>query len=396
MKILVFCQHYLPEPFRLNDLCEEMVRRGHEVTVVTGEPNYPEGIIYKGYEGHQRAEEVMDGVRVLRCPIVPRKTGAFHRMLNYFSYPVSAKKRARHLLASDGQAFDVVFVNQLSPVLMAKPAIAYKKKYGAPILLYCLDLWPVSLVAGGVEQGSLIYRMFHRISGRIYRAADRILVTSRLFQPYMEKEFGVDARIIDYLPQYAEEIFEKIPCRPADGTTRLVFAGNVGTAQSVDTILQAAERLKDRPVRFEIVGGGTDLERLQKTASEKRLTNVAFLGRLPLEEMPKVFARADAMLVTLQKNAALNQTLPGKVQSYMAAGKPIIGAIDGETARIIQEARCGYCGPAEDGEALAQNIRRLMAEGNLQILGDNARAFYEANFERRVFMDRLEEELKKL
>lgn len=390
MKILVICQYYYPEPFRVNDICEEMVKRGHEVTVVTGEPNYPEGQIYKGYENHAHSDEVINGVKVHRCPIIPRKTGTLYRFLNYFSYPYQAKKYIKNLRASDGKPFDVVFVNQLSPVMMAEPAISYKKKYGTPVLMYCLDLWPESLVAGGIGRGSVIYKFFHKISRRIYRQMNRIFVTSRMFSGYLNREFGIDDGVIDYLPQYAEGMFEKLPCREPDGKTNFVFAGNIGAIQSVETIIKAAEELKNSPVNFHIVGGGTDLERLKGLADG--LENVVFYGRRPLEEMTEFYSMADAMLVTLKADPVLSLTLPGKVQSYMAAGKPIIGAIDGETKEIIEKAGCGYCGKAEDADELAGNIRRFINDGKTAELGSNARDFYEKYFERQKFMDELEEQ----
>lgn len=394
MKILVVCQYYYPEPFRVNDICEEMVRRGHEVTVVTGEPNYPEGYIYPGYENHAHSDEVINGVKVHRCPIIPRKTGTLYRLLNYFSYPHEAKKYIKTLTASDGKPFDVVFANQLSPVMMAEPAIAYKKKHGASVVMYCLDLWPESLVAGGVSRGSVIYKIFHGISKRIYCSVDRILITSRMFRSYLEEQFGVANDKIEYLPQYAEGLFEKLPFKKETGMADLVLAGNIGAAQSVETIVNAAEKLQDQRVRFHIVGSGTDLERLQELS--KKLSNITFYGRRPLEEMPEFYAKADAMLVTLQANPVLSLTLPGKVQSYMAVGKPIIGAIDGETAEVIREAGCGYCGSADDADELVKNIKLFMKNGEKEQLGLNARAFYDANFDRNKFMDTLEEELKKL
>lgn len=391
MKILVVCQYYYPEPFRVNDICEEMVRRGHEVMVVTGEPNYPEGIIYNGYENHKKSDEVIKGVRVHRCHIVPRKQDSIHRLLNYFSYPYSAKKYIKNLMASDGKPFDIVFVNQLSPVMMAEPAIVYKKIYKVPVVMYCLDLWPESLVAGGIKRESMIYKVFHKISERIYKSMDRILITSQMFSDYLVKEFGITDSIIDYLPQYAEGVFDKLPYRKQDGIINLVFAGNIGTIQSIDTILGAAMKLKDKDIYFHIVGGGTDLERLQEMG--KGLANVKFYGRHPVEDMPAIYSKADAMLVTLKADPVLNLTLPGKVQSYMAVGKPIIGAIDGEAAQVINKAQCGFCGKAEDVDMLVNNICRFIDNKNKEQLGLNARIYYEQNFEEQKFMDKLEQEL---
>ena len=394
MKILVICQYYYPEPFRINDICEEMVKRGHEVTVVTGEPNYPEGKIYKGYENHAHVNEKINGVKVHRCPIIPRKKGAVYRLLNYFSYPYEAVKYVRNLMASNGKPFDIVFVNQLSPVMMAGPAIVYKKKYGTPVVMYCLDLWPESLIAGGITRGSLIYKVFHRISKMIYRNVDRILITSKMFRGYLKEQFGIEDEKIEYLPQYAEGLFEQLPYKENNGIIDLVFAGNIGEIQSVETIIRAAGTLKYNNVHFHIVGGGSDEARLQNLA--KGLDNVKFYGRRPLEEMPEFYAKADAMLVTLRADLILSQTLPGKVQSYMAAGKPIIGAIDGETAEVVKDAKCGYCGKADDVNELVKNIELFMESKEKEKMGFNARMFYEKFFARDRFMDELEKEMKYL
>lgn len=392
MNILVICQYYYPEPFRINDICEELVKRGHEVVVVTGEPNYPEGQIYKGYEHHQHRDEVINGVSIHRCPIIPRKTGTLYRFLNYFSYPHLAKKYVKNLMASDKRPFDVIFVNQLSPVMMAEPAITYRKKYGIPTVMYCLDLWPVSLVAGGISKGSFIYKIFEKISSREYKSMDKILITSKMFNRYLKDEFGIKESRIRYLPQYAEGIFKKLPYKEPGETIDLVFAGNIGAVQNVDIIVEAARKISDKTVRFHIVGGGTDLDRLKKLAAG--LENVVFYGRRPLEEMPNFYAIADAMLVTLKDDPVLSLTLPGKVQSYMAVGKPIIGAIDGETASVIDQAQCGFCGKAGDVDQFINNIYNFINYDNRKSLGENARAFYESYFERTKFMDTLEKELK--
>ena len=291
-------------------------------------------------------------------------------------------------VASDGKNFDVVFCNQLSPVMMADAAIAYKKKYKVPAIMYCLDLWPESLIAGGITRESAIYKYYHHVSRRIYRQMDKILITSRMFSEYLENEFGIKKNIIEYLPQYAEGIFEQIPARKEDGTFNFMFAGNIGAVQSVETVVRAAEILKDKPIKFHIVGGGTDLERLQEIA--KDIDNIIFYGRRSLEEMPEFYAKADAMLVTLADDPVLSLTLPGKVQSYMAVGKPIIGAIDGETQVVIEDAQCGFCGKADDAIELAENIMKFFDCTEKETMGKNARRYYEKNFEEAIFMDKLE------
>lgn len=393
-KILVICQYYKPEPFRIADICEEMVRRGHEVQVVTGYPNYPEGVLYEGYGKGKHIDEVINGVKVHRCYTVPRQTGTAKRMMNYYSYAASSLKYvlSRKCVASDGTSFDVVFCNQLSPVMMAYAAIGYKKMHKTPVVMYCLDLWPESLIAGGIERKSAIYKYYHHISKRIYGQMDKILITSRMFSNYLRDEFGIKKEDIEYLPQYAEGIFEQIPPRVEDGTFNFMFAGNTGTVQSVETVIKTAEILKDEPVKFHIVGGGTDLERLQKMGED--MENVIFYGRRPVEEMPEFYARADAMLITLVADPVLSLTLPGKIQSYMAVGRPIIGAIDGETKTVIEEAQCGFCGKSEDADELAENIKRFISDNKDRLLmGKNARKFYMENFQKPMFMDKLEKYL---
>lgn len=395
MKILVVCQYYHPEPFRIKDICEEMVRRGHEVHVVTGYPNYPEGNIYPGYGKGKRIDEVVDGVRIHRCYTTPRKTGAIYRFLNYFSYAFSAAKyvKSRECVAMDGKDFDVVFCNQLSPVMMVKAAVEYKKAKNVRVVMYCLDLWPESLCAGGIRKGSIIYRVFHKISEKMYRQMDKILITSRMFSDYLAEEFAISKEKIEYLPQYAEGIFERIEAKEENGVFDFTFAGNIGAIQSVDTILKAAQILKEDPVRFHIVGGGSELERLKKLQEEKDISNVTFYGRRPLEDMPSFYEKADAMLITMKADPVLSLTLPGKVQSYMAAGKPIIGAINGETRTVIGDADCGFCGAAENAEELADNIRRFMSDARRKEMGNQARRYYEKHFEESQFMNRLEKEL---
>lgn len=389
-KILVICQYYKPEPFRISDICEELVCRGHEVHVVTGYPNYPEGVLYEGYGKGKHIDEVINGVKVHRCYTVPRQTGIIKRFLNYYSYAISSTKYvlSKKCVASDGKAFDVVYCNQLSPVMMAHAAIAYKKKYNVPVVMYCLDLWPESLIAGGVKRDSILYKYYHHVSRKIYQKMDKILITSRMFSEYFQQEFGFQDEKTEYLPQYAEGIFEEIETKQVTETFEFMFAGNIGSIQNVDTIIKAAELLKDEPVRFHIVGSGSDLERLKKIGDH--VENVVFYGRRPLEEMPTFYKKADAMLITLQADSVLSMTLPGKVQSYMAVGKPIIGAINGETRRVIEEAKCGYCGSAEDAAELANNIRLFIENPEKEIMGKNARVYYEKHFEQKEFMDRLE------
>ena len=382
MKILFVCQYYTPEPFRHPDVCEELVKHGHEVFVLTGVPNYPMGKVYSGYKNGKNRDEIINGVKVHRCFTIARRENILFRFLNYVSFPISSAHYVKRL----SEKFDIVFVHQLSPVMMANAAIAYKRRHNVPMILYCLDLWPESVVAGGISKNGLIYKLFYRISKRIYCNADKILVASPAFSNYFEREFGIKNTV--YLPQYAEDIFTPEKCRKTpDDNIDLMFAGNVGAAQDVDTIIEAVKLLADiKNLHIHIVGDGSELEHAKSLA--QNMPQIIFHGRQPLEKMPEYYSMADAMLVTL-KSGALNATLPGKVQTCLAAGKPIIAAADGETARVITEAKCGFCGISGDIMGLAENIRNFINSDKAMFV-NNSKAYYEKAFRKKAFVEKLE------
>ena len=392
MKILVICQHYWPEPYPLPDICEELVRRGHEVHLVTDIPNYPMGITYPEYTSHQRRTEVHNGVKIIRTFTIARRHNAVFRLLNYYSYALSSTAHVNGL----NDDYDVVFTNQTSPVMMSSAAFAYAKKHGKKAVMYCMDLWPACLAAGGLSQTSPIYKFFGKVSGKLYRKADRILITSQMFRDYLVEQHGVENDRIGYLPQYAAAQFDDVATPDTNKqTVDLMFAGNIGAAQSLDTVIKAAELLKDQTnLRWHIVGDGSELENLKAMAQSRGLTNVIFHGRKAPEKMPKYYAMADAMLVTLTADPFISLTLPGKVQTYMAAGKPIIGAATGEIPKVIEVPECGYCAEAEDATGLAKAVQEFLSCTNKQQLGENARQYYHTHFTRERFMDALEQELR--
>ena len=391
MKILVICQYYSPEPFKVADVCEALVKKGHEVDVVTSFPNYPMGEIYEGYENCAHKEENINGVNVHRVFTIGRKSGFLFRLLNYYAFSVSSSLFVRKLKKD----YDVVFVYQLSPVLMARAGVSYKKKHNKKLLLYCLDLWPDSLTLGGIKKGSLIYNYFKKKSEKIYNYADRILVSSKMFEQYFCEMFRICGQKIDYLPQYAEDVF--VPHSHKEGAvTNITFAGNIGTTQSIETILYAAKKLENENILFNIYGDGSGLSHLKDLAENQlKLKNLVFHGRISLDEVARKYAESDGLIVTLSDNPVLSMSFPGKIQTYMAAGKPIIGAVNGEASEIIKEADCGFCANAEDVDGLVDCIKQFMVSDKIS-LGKNARRYYEENFRKEDFINSLSKELENL
>lgn len=398
MHILAICQYYKPEPFNVSDICEELVCRGHDVTVVTGRPNYPDGDIYEGYKGKHHLNEVIEGVDVHRTRVIPRKNGIVNRVLNYYSFPYLAKRRIKQFQEN----YDVILVFQLSPIMMAEPGIAYAKRKHIPLFLYVIDIWPESLLAGGIKKESLPYKWFSRVSEKIYSSADLLAVTSPSFSGYINDLTGKQLETI-YLPQYAEDIFsgstDELPEGYSKNKVNLTFAGNIGSAQSVETIVRAAAFLKENDeIIFHIVGSGSELNNCKTLVRNLNLKNVVFHGRKPLKAMPLYYGASDAMLVTFSDTPILAYTLPRKIQSYMAAGCPIIGAVSGEAKKVIEKAECGFCCETEDAEGFARVCIEFskLPEQKRNQLGKSAKSYYEKHFSRQVFFEVLENELEQL
>lgn len=401
MKILVVCQYYYPEPFRISDICESLVKKGHAVTVLTGLPNYPEGRVLDDYRNGKKRNEVIKGVNVIRCFEIGRGNSHIRLFFNYISFAVSATIKAIFMK----EEYDAIFVNQLSPVIMGIPAIAYKKKHHKRILLYCLDLWPDSLASGGIKEGSIIYKLVYKISRWVYSSSDMILVTSSTFQDYFRNTLRINNIDIKYLPQYAEDLFNQLSEETAaqiaasseNKVHNFVFTGNIGSIQSVETIIRAANELRNySDITFHIIGEGSKLDECKQLANALQLINVKFYGRRPVDEMPQFYKSADAMLITMKNNKTLSYTLPGKVQTYMAAGKSIIGSINGETRRVIEQADCGFCCDAENYKGLAGLIIKFLNSDKKEMMGANAQKFYLDNYSKEKFMSSLDDILIKL
>ena len=389
MNILLVSQHYYPENFRINDIAEELVKRGNQVTVLCGYPNYQTGYIYDGYkgkDGKKHKQEIVNGVKIIRSYEHPRKKGAFNLFLNFYSVALSMKRTAKKLKGN----FDCVLINQLTPVMQAWSGLWYARKHKIPAILYCYDLWPDSLVAGGIKHNSIIFKYFYRVSNRIYKKATKILVTSKNFIDYFRKIHKINDKEILYLPQYCEDMFSDIKTIPNNsGMYNYVFAGNVGNVQSVETIIKAANLVKDdKSIKIHIVGDGSKLGDCEKMCKELKLDNVVFYGKRPLEEMNKFYEMASAMIVTLSKDEIISKTLPGKVQSYMAAGKPIIASIDGEANEIICEAKCGLVCNSEDFETLADLFIK-MKTCDVDQMSKNSKKYYLDNFNKELFFEKL-------
>jgi glycosyltransferase involved in cell wall biosynthesis len=396
MKILVVSQYFWPENFRINELAASMVERGHSVTVLTGIPNYPEGKFAQGYGFFKKLSEVYKGVRIVRVPLIPRGSGSGLRLLlNYVSYFVSASIIGPFRC---NEPYDLVFICQLSPVTVALPAIVFKKLKHAPMIMWILDIWPESLSATGAVTSPKILEMVGHLVRYIYRHCDLILSASRGFISKLTDQRVLPSKI-EYFPNWVEE--EYLPVSTAEAERRLnlpqgfrvVFAGNIGAAQDFETILDAAELLRDVPeIQWIIVGDGRKVKWVAKQIADRGLERSFHLqGRHPAEAMPYFFAAANVMPVTLKDNPVFSLTVPGKIQSYLACGRPIVASIAGEGRVVIEEANAGLvCSPG-DSRSLADIVLTMyrMEPAEREKMGISGKRYAESHFMRATLADKL-------
>jgi colanic acid biosynthesis glycosyl transferase WcaI len=398
LHLLIVTQYFWPEEFRINDLALGLIERGHRVTVLTGKPNYPKGDFFPGYGFFTRSREHHRGIDVRRVPLIPRgKGGSFRLALNYLSFAVLASLLAP-LRCRD--RYDAMLVFEPSPITVGLPARVLRALRGIPVLFWVQDLWPESLEATGAVRSARVLRIFERLTRFIYRGCDRVLVQSRGFiEPTLR--MGVAPERILYFPNSAEDFYRPMTL-PADAEEpgqlpqgfRVMFAGNIGAAQDFGTLLSAAERLRDDPrIHWIVLGDGRMAGWVREEVGRRKLGHcVHLLGRRPVETMPRWFAAADALLVTLKREPIFSYTIPTKIQSYMACARPILAGIDGEGARVTTEAGAGYAVPAEDPAALADAVSRLAAlpDAEREAMGQAGRRYFETHFERNKLLEQLE------
>jgi len=403
MRILIVTQYFWPENFRINDLAQGLAKIGHHVTILTGKPNYPTGRFFEGYSFWNRGRETFAESDVVRVPLIPRGNGSGFRLaVNYLSFALSASLLAPFLVRG---SFDVILVYEPSPVTVGLPALVLKRLKRAPILFWVQDLWPESLSATGAVQSKWVLGLVASLVSFIYKSCDLVLVQSRAFVDHVRAR-GARADLIRYFPNSADALYGPVE----QGTVRVsgvlpdgfrvMFAGNIGAAQSFETILAAAEVLRDRhAIHWIILGEGRQSGWVREEIARRGLAHcVHMLGRHPEDSMPEWFAQADALLVTLKKSPIFALTIPSKVQSYMACGRPIVAALDGEGARVVEEACAGIVVPAEDAAALAEAVVRLseMPSSERDTMGRNGRRYFLQEFERDTLIARLDAWMKEM
>lgn len=394
--ILVISQYFYPEQFRINDICTEWIKRGYQVTVVTGIPNYPQGKFYNGYGLFKKTREMYNGVEVIRIPLVPRGKNAMMLSLNYLSFVVTGffwnlftKIKA-----------DAVFIFEVSPMTQALPGVWYSKKRKIPCYLYVQDLWPENVeIITGITNKKVI-NTIGKMVDYIYRNCTRIFTTSNSFITSIVNR-GVPKEKLTFWPQYAEDFY--IPLSdieiseiPKDDRFNIIFAGNIGQAQGLGNLPKVAKLLKstqDLDICFNIVGDGRYKEELIKLVKDEDVESMfRFIPKQPAERIPEFLANCDVAYLGLADNPLFEMTIPAKLQSYLACGIPILASANGETKEIIEQSKTGLCSAPSNTKQLADNLIKMaqMDRKELQKMGETARIYYSEHFEKKELLDKMD------
>lgn len=400
MKILIVSQYFWPESFGINEVAKTLSVKGVEIEVLTGKPNYPRGEIFSGYRAWGCWQETCQGLPVNRVPLVARGGGGWRLALNYLSFVVSGLLFGPWLLRK--KRFEVIFVYAPSPILQAIPAIFLGWLKGCPVVLWVQDLWPESLSATGYVRNRLVLKVIEQVVRFIYHHVDLLLVQSEAFiQPVEAMASGTPVR---YYPNSVDASFSRPPTAGGpeiaglEGGFSVLFAGNLGSAQAVEVIVEAAALLKGHAsdLQFVVLGEGSRREWLLQEVQSRGLTNLHLPGRFPVETMPGFMQKASALLVTLADREIFRATIPSKVQAYLAAGRPILACLNGEGANLVTTAGAGLAVPAEDGHALAAAILQLyrMAPQERTLMGARGRAYYEQHFAHAMLVEQLLDHLR--
>lgn len=394
--ILVISQMFFPEQFRINDMCQEWVKRGYKVTVLTGIPNYPQGKFYDGYGLRKKRKETWNGIDIIRIPVIPRGKNVIGMILNYFSFPVSG---FFWNLFSKIKA-DYVFMFETSPMTQCVIGVWYAKKHKVPLYLYAQDLWPENVeVVTGITNPFVI-RPIDKMVDYIYHNCNEIFVTSPSFvRAVCDRKKRVPESKVHYWPQYAEDFYrpmekKNVPEIPETDAFKIIFTGNVGYAQGLDILPRTAAILQEhkKNVLFCIVGDGRYLEEFKKEIEKRQVQEMfCLIGRKSAERIPELLSACDVAFLSFMETKLFEMTIPAKLQSYMACGMPVIAAASGETKRVIEEAKCGWCSPSGDEKALVHSIDMMLQEDtkNLRRLGNNARQYFEKNFRKELLMNEI-------
>lgn len=395
MKILVITQYFYPENFRINQLCLDLKERGHDITVLTGKPNYPKGEYFDGYSYKGNEDEIWNDIQIIRVPLRARKKGSKNLILNYLSFVLNANKRVKKI----NDKFDLIYVFEVSPITVALPAIKLKKRLGIPIIMNVQDLWPENIIAVTGITNKIIIGCINKMVNYIYKRCDLLLTASPSFVDRIQKRVKNKEKV-KYWPQYS--IVSKTDDKTIildDKRLNIVFTGNIGEAQGIDLAIEAANVLKSEPLHWHFIGEGRSKERLMRMVNEYGLNEIiTFHGFKPEKDIPKYLANADAALLILKPDPVFEMTIPAKLQTYLSCGVPILGCVSGGGKKVIVEAKAGIVAKNISVESLVEVCKKFfkLKDVERKQFGINALSYGENQFNRERLLIQLENYMEEM
>lgn len=389
MKILIFSQYFFPENLPINFIATKLTSSGNEVDVCTGIPNYPEGKFFDGYSNKFKIE-YFGKIKIYRCPVIPRGNSKFNLFLNYISFLITASFKAISL-----KKVDIVLAMSYSPIISVIPSFFIKasKKF-----IWVQDLWPESLKATNTLNNSFLLEIINKMVSLIYTKFNKILIQSKSFEEYISSNQKVPKNKFNYLPNHFEDLFQNdFPPKIPDEilkikSPKILFAGNIGYAQNLSITLKADSILNKEGVHVSwiFLGKGRFFDEFKKNINESKKNNFHLLGSFPLERMNDFFYHSDALYVSLNDKPIFSYTIPNKIQSYLAAGKPIIASLNGAGKEIIEISNSGFASSANSHIELASNIIKFIQlnKASKAELGQNGRHYFLKNFTRKAVINK--------
>ena len=381
-RVLLFTQWFDPEPtFKGLVFARELVRQGFEVEVLTGFPNYPGGRVYPGYKIKWLQRETIDGVTITRVPLYPsHDTSALGRVFNYLSFSFSALLYGLFKAKKP----DVIYAYH-PPLTTGITAVLLRFFRRVPVVYDVQDMWPDTLRATGMIANPRMLNIVGGVCNWVYRHTDQLVVLSPGFKQLLIKR-GVPEQKIEIIYNWCDEQSLAVPVGnlptqfPTPEKFNILFAGNMGKAQALTAVLDAAAILQQREsnICFVFVGGGLEVETLKQYVQQNMLDNVVFLPLVPMAEIGNLLNAADVLLVHLKKDPLFKITIPSKTQAYMAVGKPILMGVDGDAANLVKQAQCGTVAQSEDATSIADAALTLykMSFDERKTLSNNSQKFY--------------------
>lgn len=391
-RLLIITQHFWPEQFTINQAAK-ILKAKYNIDVLTCKPNYPSGNFFKGYNFFSKNFQKYNGIHIYRCPVLPRKNSTNLNLLtNYLSFVFFS---IIWLFIFFFKRYDYIFVYQTTPVTTSISGIILSKIKKIPLIIWIQDLWPDTVKATGHVKNKLIYKMISIISNSIYKSSDIIVTQSEGIKKIVEKRFK--NKKIFYLPNVVIENKKNNDFNKENKlkkTINILFTGNTGVAQNLEFILKVAKKIlninKFKKIRFLIVGGGSNLNKLKKIKDDLGLSNVTFYGHIKSNKMQKYFYLGDYFILTIKKKKILLNTIPNKFINYLYMGKPIIGCTNGDISRIINNYQCGFCCKPNSVNIFKKILNKILKikKKKYDRMSLNSKKYYNDNFTHKIFLKR--------